>query len=221
MESFELKDFRAAHFVMSFIRSHVQGWYTRENILSMADHPDADQERLASLGRLMDKVNAWNDAIRPGATPILGDDGTVNRPEKVENVCKVLMWLFDQHAQMNNRLNAILDNPGPLHGRREDMQYIVACMGWVYYAINHAVQGDIHFAEQFDDHELASARAGQLDTSQKELDFVSYLCNSFKDDTLYNPETSADLTAMIETVMNVEMKDSAMRIDKYLTVFGK
>ncbi len=221
MEPYTLKDYRATHILINLIRSNVQGWYTRENILLLANHSDGNEEKLKAIARLIDTANSWNDAIQPDKPPFLNDNGTVNNPELVEDVCKMLMWLFGQYAQMSDRLNAILDNPEPLHNRKEDFQYIVACTGWVYYLINHTVHGDNHFGEIFNDYELLDARVGHASESQKEVDFVNYLFYSFKDEETYNPQTCADLTSIIETLMNESMKESATQIDKYLTLFGK
>ncbi len=198
----------------------MQGWYTRENILANAAHPDGNKERLSSLASVIEKVNGWNDAIQPEKLPFFTSDGAIIYPERVEDVCKILQMLFKQYLGMNDRLNVILDNPEPLHARKTDFQYIVACMGWVYYAINHAVDGDKRFAERFNDRELLQARQGDAEASQQEIEFVNYLFQSFNDEATYNPQTCQQLTEMIEIVMNETMKESVTTIDKYLSFFG-
>lgn len=221
MATFTLKDYRATHFLMRFIRSHLQGWYTRENILLKASHPDGNKEKLEKLARLIDTVDKWNNAIQPGTTPFMTENGTVNKPEQVEDVCKVMQWLFAQHLEMNERLNAILDNPEPLEKRKEDFQYITACIGWVHYSVNHGVHGDLNFAKIFNDRELLQNREGQAEESQKDLDFVNFIFQSFKAEETYNAQTCADLTSIIETLLDTSLKESATQIDKYLRVFGK
>ena len=221
MTEYTLKDYRASHFLMSFIRSQTQGWYTRENILAKAGHPDGDSDKLTILVQMIEKLNTWNDAIRRGEAPFILDAGSIVDPDTVEEACRMLQMLFRQYVVMNERLNGILDNDAPLHERRKDFQYIVACMGWVYYAINHAVQDDNAFALSFNDHELLKTREGHLATSQKELNFVNYLFHSFNSAELYNAKTCSDIIPMTEVLMNEDLKAFATQADKYLTRLGK
>lgn len=221
MNPFTLKDYRASHFLLNFVRSQVQGWYTRENILQKAGHPDGKESSVAALARLLDQVNAWQRELKPEAPPCIRENGTVIQPGVAAEVARVLRLLFGQYAGLNERLNIILDAPEPLHSRKEDFQYIVAFMAWAYYAINHAVHGDIRFAGIFSDSELLKSREGDEELSQKELDFVNYLFNAFKDETIYNPGTCKDLAAMAEVVLNETMKGFAQQADRYLSALEK
>jgi hypothetical protein len=221
-EAFGLKDYRATHYLFHFLRSQVQGWYTRENILARSGHPDGNAHKAAELGKWIETLNRWYEVVSPQNPPFLRADGSLNDAGgKTEGICRLLNRLFGEYAAMNDRLNAILDDSSPLHERRPDFQYIVACMGWVYYAVNHAVHGDIHFARKFGDRELLSSREGDPELSQKEVDFVNYLFHAFKDDTTYNPDTARRLAKMIGVVMDEFMKEAVTRIDRYLTLLGR
>lgn len=221
MDPFTLKDYRASHFLLNFVRSQLQGWYTRENILRKAGHPDGKESRVAELARLLDQVNAWQGELKPDAPPFIRENGIVIRPGLAAEAARVLRLLFDQYARMNERLNTILDAPEQLHARKEDFQYLVAFMSWAYYAINNAVQGDLLFAGIFADGELLKYREGDEELSRKELDFVNYLVNVLNDETIYKPQTCNDLTTMAETVLNETIKRFAEQADRYLTVLEK
>ena len=41
-----LKDYRTTNFLLNFIHSEFQGWYTRENTLLQLDHPEGNADRL-------------------------------------------------------------------------------------------------------------------------------------------------------------------------------
>jgi len=48
--AFADKDYRVSHCLLSFLRSQVQGWYIRENILLKAGHPGGSREAPARCG---------------------------------------------------------------------------------------------------------------------------------------------------------------------------
>jgi hypothetical protein len=220
MSDFSIKDYRASHILLNFINSRLQGWYTRENILRMASHPLACGD-LVPIKKRIDSVNDMIAALQPGSTPFLANTGTVNDQHTADSLADILLQLFEQYANMNRKLNDLLNDEAPLHTRKSDVQYIVACLGWTYYCVNNAVRGDLAFAERFDDSELSAARAGHMDESAKELEFIDFMVEALRRPETYNPETCGSLDSMISRAMDTSMRDSAMQADKYLTLFGK
>lgn len=221
MNSFELKDYRATHFLLRFLRSHLQAWYTRDTILDRVHHPAGNEKDRVIVGGLIETVTSWLNGNQPGTTPLLLADGTVLRPDLKDPIANLLFNLFRQYAAMNQRLNKVLDEATPLASRRQDFQYLVACMGWVYYEANHALRADAEFAGRFDDRELREARAGHEEASRKEVEFVDYLVNTLHLDETYNEKTGEDLKTMMESILNTEMRNQVQQVDKYLKVLGK
>lgn len=218
MENFSLKDYRAAHILVNFMRCQAQGWYTREKILAIAGHPGGRPEELESAAAWINKAAAWNGSIEQGAEPLLSAAGSLAAAAPAAEFRTLLNLLFNRYAEMSGQLKAILGSGGPLPERRADFHYIVACLGWAYYAVNNAVSYDLAFGEKFGDRELLAAREGHAAASQKEIEFVNYLVSVFRDETIYAPRTCGDIVPMIEEVMNGSLRVWAGQADKYLNL---
>lgn len=63
MEKLSLKDYRAAHILVNFMRCQAQGWYTREKILAIAGHPGGRPEELETAAAWIDKAAASQKEI--------------------------------------------------------------------------------------------------------------------------------------------------------------
>lgn len=220
MGEYTLKDHRAAHILVNFLRSQAQGWYTREKVLSLAGHPLASPEQLQAAARWVEKADAWRAAAGPGAAPLLSAAGAFSPAAPLADFKALLGQLFGQYDAMSKRLNAVLDEPGPLHERRRDVQYVAACLGWIYYAVNNAVAGDLAFCEKWGDAELRAAREGHLEASDKEIGFVNYIVGSFADEALYEPQVCSGLAPMTGEALNSSLRPWAGQADKYLTLLG-
>lgn len=216
MDTFPLKDHRAAHILVNFLRCQAQGWYTREKILALAGQPAGQARGLEAAAGWIEKAAAWSGTIEQGREPLLSASGAFSAAAPAGELKILLNLLFAQYVDMNGRLNAILDSGTPLHERRTDFQYVVACLGWVYYAVNNAVRHDISFGKKFGDLELLAAREGHAAASQKEIEFVNYLVHVFRAETTYNPQTCGDIVPMIEEAMNASFRVWAGQADKYL-----
>ena len=202
--------------------SGTQGWYTMENVLQKTCHPDAEPERLKKLEGLVRATRSWNESLQPGQIPILKTDCTVLMTDELEKqISDTLMWMFDQFGKMSSRLNELLDNPEPLHRRPEDLSYIIACIACVYYCTNHMVHADLDFARRFDDGELAEARNGHPEESQKDLDFVEIMLGAHLRSESGNSETCSALVRVIESIMDNQIKATAVEIDDYLKILGR
>lgn len=220
--SYTLEDYRRSHLFTRLLLSSAQGWYARENILQQTGHPGAYSEGLNKLDNMVQATVRWNDAIQPDKTPLLLNDGTVlMTDESVKQVSVILMWFYEQYGRMNNTLNAVLDDQVALHERADDVSYIIASIASVYYATNHRVRADLDFARRFDDTEIAAAREGDLEESEKELDFVDIVHKKHLRGEVCNPEVCSHLIGVIESIMDNQIRATAMEADKYLCILGK
>lgn len=220
MDNITIKDYRASHLLLGFLRAQVQGWYTRENILAKASDPEADPGQMQAAVAWIERTRVWHGALKPGCEPPLTAAGRAGPGLPAGEVKTLLNKLFSQFAAMNDKLNAKLDDQRPLHERRHDVIYLLSCLGWAYYAVNHMVHGDIAFAKEFGDDELLRYRDGDAEASEKELGFVNTMFSYHKADAFYHPETSGKIAGMAARVLNENLRGWAQETDKYLTLLG-